>query len=115
VVCSGLCLMSRLRRMRWLRCAANARLRAVVEAKDTEIAALRTSHQAQLDALRAQVTALSAEVAELRARLGQKRGTPRSLPRRRAWSSRRPSRCGAGPGASRDGRRGSPVRPGDDR
>jgi uncharacterized protein involved in exopolysaccharide biosynthesis len=51
--------------------AANARLRAVVEAKDTEIAVLRTSHQAQLDALRAQVTALSAEVAELRARLGQ--------------------------------------------
>ena len=51
--------------------AANARLRLVVEAKDTEITALRTSHQAQLDALRAQVAALSAEVAELRARLGQ--------------------------------------------
>ena len=51
--------------------AANTRLRQVVEAKDTEIAALRTSHQAQLDVLRAQVTALSAEVAELRARLGQ--------------------------------------------
>jgi hypothetical protein len=32
--------------------AANARLRQVVEAKDTDIAALRTSHQARLDALR---------------------------------------------------------------
>jgi phage I-like protein len=51
--------------------AANARLRQVIEAKDTEIAVLRTSHQAQLDALRAQVAALSAEVADLRARLGQ--------------------------------------------
>ena len=49
--------------------AANARLRQVVEAKDTEIAVLRTAHQAQLDALRAQVAALAAEVADLRARL----------------------------------------------
>lgn len=45
--------------------AANARLWQVAEAKDTEIAALRTSHQAQLDALRAQVAALAAEVADL--------------------------------------------------
>jgi hypothetical protein len=49
----------------------NARLRQVVEARDTEIAVLRASHQAQLDALRAQVAALAGEVAELRARLGQ--------------------------------------------
>ena len=51
--------------------AANARLRQVVEAKDTEIVALRTSYQAQIDALRAQVEVLAAEVAELRSRLGQ--------------------------------------------
>jgi hypothetical protein len=44
--------------------AANARLRQVAEAKDTEFAALRTSHQAQPDALRTQVSALSAEVAD---------------------------------------------------
>jgi hypothetical protein len=50
---------------------ANARLRQVIEAKDTEIAALRTSHQGQLDALRAQVAALTAEVADLRAPVGQ--------------------------------------------
>ena len=51
--------------------AANARLRRVIEAKDTEIAALRTSYQAQLDALRVQVAVLTAEVADLRVRLGQ--------------------------------------------
>jgi transposase len=51
--------------------AANARLRQVIEAKDTEIAALRASHQAQLNALRAQVAALSEQVADLRARLDQ--------------------------------------------
>jgi hypothetical protein len=66
--------------------AANARLREVAESKDTEIAALRTSCQAQLDALRAEVAALSAEVAELRARLGQ---NPRN-------SSRPPSSEGLG-------------------
>jgi hypothetical protein len=49
--------------------AANARLRQAPEAKDTEITALRTARQAQLDALRARVAALAAEVAELRARL----------------------------------------------
>ena len=32
--------------------AANARLRRVIDAKDTEISALRASHQAQLDSLR---------------------------------------------------------------
>jgi uncharacterized protein involved in exopolysaccharide biosynthesis len=42
----------------------------VIEAKDTEIAVLRRSHQAQVDALQAQVAALAAEVADLRARLG---------------------------------------------
>jgi transposase len=51
--------------------AASARLRQVIEARDVEIAALRTSYQAQLDALRAQVAVLTAEVADLRARLGQ--------------------------------------------
>jgi hypothetical protein len=91
--------------------AANARLRAVVEAKDTEIAVLRTSYQAQLDALRAQVTALSAEVAELRARLGQ---NPRN-------SSKHPSSEGLAKPApkslrGRSGRKpgrpeGSPARP----
>ena len=66
--------------------AANARLRQVIEAKDTEIAVLRMSHQAQLNALRAQVAVLSAEIADLCARLGQ---NPRN-------SSRPPSSEGAG-------------------
>jgi transposase len=91
--------------------AANARLRQVVESKDTEIAALRTSHQAQLDVLRAQVTALSAEVAELRARLGQNprnsskppsseglaKPAPKSL---RGRSGRTPGRPKGQPGAT---------------
>jgi transposase len=91
--------------------AANARLRQVVEAKDTEIAALRTWHQAQLDVLRAQVTALSAEVAELRARLGQNprnsskppsseglaKPAPKSL---RGKSGRKPGRPKGQPGAT---------------
>jgi transposase len=80
--------------------AANARLRQVVEAKDTEIAALRTSHQAQLDVLRAQVAALSAEVADLRARLGQ---NPRN-------SSRPPSSEGLARPAPKS-LRGKPGRP----
>jgi uncharacterized coiled-coil protein SlyX len=83
--------------------AANARLRQVVEAKDTEITALRVSHQAQLDLLRAQLAALAAEVADLRPRLGQDsrnsskppsqdglaRPAPRSL---RGKSGRKPGR-----------------------
>ena len=91
--------------------AANARLRMVIEAKDTEIAALRTSHQAQLDALRAQVDALSAEAAELRARLGQNsrnssrppsseglaKPAPKSL---RKKTGRRPGRPKGQPGAT---------------
>jgi transposase len=91
--------------------AANARLRQVIEAKDTEIAALRVSHQAQLDALRVQVEALAAEVAELRARLGQNsrnssrppsaeglaRPAPKSL---RKKSGRRPGRPKGQPGAT---------------
>ena len=91
--------------------AANARLREVIEAKDTEIAALRVSHQAQLDALRVQVAALAAEVAELRARLGQNsrnsskppsaeglaKPAPKSL---RKKSGRRPGRPKGQPGAT---------------
>jgi transposase len=91
--------------------AANARLRQVVEAKDTEIAALRTSHQVQLDVLRAQLAALSAEVADLRARLGQNsrnssrppsseglaKPAPRSL---RGRSGRKPGRPKGQPGAT---------------
>jgi transposase len=91
--------------------AANARLREVIEAKDIEIAALRSSHQAQLDALRAQVAALATEVAELRARVGQNsrnsskppsseglaKPVPRSL---RKKSGRRPGRPKGQPGAT---------------
>jgi hypothetical protein len=83
----------------------------VVEAKDTEIAVLRSSHRAQLDVLRAQVSALSAEVAELRARLGQNsrnsseppsseglaRPAPESL---RGRSGRKPGRPKGQPGAT---------------
>jgi transposase len=91
--------------------AANARLREVVAAKDTEIAALRTSHQAQLDVLRAQVTALAEEVADLRARVeknprnssqppsseGLGKPAPKSL---RKKAGRRPGRPEGQPGAT---------------
>ena len=71
VIVYGSCPMSRLLHgeVTALR-ATHARLPQVAEPKDTEIAVLRTAHQAQLDALRAQVAALAAEVADLRARLG---------------------------------------------
>ena len=83
----------------------------MIEAKDIEIAALRTSHQGQLDALRAEVAALAAEVADLRARLGQNprnsskppsseglaKPSPRSL---RKKSGRRPGRPKGQPGAT---------------
>ena len=91
--------------------AANARLRQVIEARDTEIAALQASYQVQLDALRAQVAALAAEVADLRARLGQNprnsskppsaeglaKPAPRSL---RKKSGRKPGRPKGQPGAT---------------
>jgi transposase len=83
----------------------------VVEAKDTEIAALRTSHQAQLDVLRAQVAALAGEVADLRSQVRQNsrnssrppsqdgpgKPAPRSL---RGKSGRKPGRPRGQPGAT---------------
>jgi transposase len=78
--------------------AANARLREVVEAKDTEIGVLRAqaeTHQAQLEQLRA-------EIAELRARLGQ---NPRN-------SSKPPSSEGLGKPAPKSLRGKSGRRPG---
>ncbi len=91
--------------------AANARLRQVVEAKDIEIAALRTSHQAQLDVLRGQVAALAAEVADLRSQVGKNsrnsskppssdglgKPAPKSL---RGRSGRKPGRPKGQPGAT---------------
>lgn len=91
--------------------AANARLRQVVEARHTEIAALRVSHQAQLDVLRAQVAALAAEVADLRAQVRQNsrnsskppsqdgpgKPAPKSL---RGKSGRKPGRPKGQPGAT---------------
>jgi transposase len=91
--------------------AANARLRQVVEAKDTEIAALRTSHQAQLDVLRSQVAVLTARVTELQAQVGRSsrnssqppsqdgpaRPAPKSL---RGKSGRKPGRPKGQPGSA---------------
>ena len=91
--------------------AANARLREVIDAKDIEIAALRATHQAQLEELRAQVAALAGEAAELRARLGQNaqnssrppsseglaKPTPKSL---RTKTGRRPGRPKGQPGTT---------------
>jgi len=71
--------------------AATARLRQVIEAKDTEIAALR-----------AQVVALAAEVADLRARLGQNSRN----------SSRPPSAEGLAKPAPKSPRRKTGRRPG---
>ena len=91
--------------------AANARLRLVIEAKDTEISALRTSHQVQLEVLRVQVASLASEVAELRAQLRQNsrnsskppssdglaKPAPKSL---RGKSGRKPGRPKGQPGAT---------------
>ena len=52
-------------------CAANARLREVIRAKDTEVAVVR----AQMEAYQAQIEELRAEMDALRARL---RGEPSS-------------------------------------
>ncbi len=87
--------------------AANARLREVVGAKDTENAVLR----AQLEAYQAQLEELRAEVEALRARLGQNprnsskppsseglaRPSPKSL---REKSGRKPGRPKGQPGAT---------------
>lgn len=87
--------------------AANARLREVVEAKDTQNAVLR----AQLEACQAQLEELRAEVEALRARLGQNpqnssrppsseglaKPSPKSL---RGKSGRKPGRPKGQPGAT---------------
>jgi hypothetical protein len=94
--------------------AANARLRQVIEAKDTEIAALRVAQQAlgtQVAELRAANERLAAAVAELTARLRANsqnssrppsserlaKPAPRSL---RKKTGRRPGRPKGQPGAT---------------
>jgi hypothetical protein len=86
---------------------ANAWLRTVIEAKDTEIAALRTSHQAQLDVLRAHVEALSAEVADLRARLGQNSRNSSRPPSSQGLAKPAPKSLRKKTGAGRGARTGS--------
>ena len=80
--------------------AANARLRQMIEAKDTEV-----------EVLRAQLEALAVHVAELRARLGRNSGNS-SMPSPAQWlarpapkslrgkSGRKPGRPKGQPGAT---------------
>jgi hypothetical protein len=87
--------------------AANARMREVIDAKDTEVAVLR----AQLEAYQAQLEELRAEVEALRARLRQNprnsskppssEGLPKPAPRsQRRKSGRKPGRPKGQPGAT---------------
>jgi transposase len=75
---------------------------AGIEAKDNEIAALRSSCQGQLDVLRPRVAALSAEVADLRARVGQNPRNSSKPPSSEALAKPAPKslrrRSGPGPG-----------------
>ncbi|MGH3401719.1 MAG: DUF6444 domain-containing protein [Streptosporangiaceae bacterium] len=86
----------------WLPCAANARLRGVIEAKDTEVAVLRAQVEAlaaEMEALRARLAASSRNSSRPPSSDGLARSAPRSL---RGKSGRRPGRPKGQPGAGDD-------------
>ena len=84
--------------------AANARLREVIEAKDTEVAVLR----AQLEAYQAQLDELRAEVEALRARLRENPRNSSKPPSAKGLAKPPPRPQRRKPlGASRAGRRAS--------